>query len=221
MFLSPKHRPDSDRGSPDLRAPDSDSGIWSGGPGRSRSGRHELQTRRQTRRHIGRQTRRKTESLLQSNRHQDEVGVRGSRERVGRECHRQRAYSSLTLDSFYFLHWRAHSACVQLLQRRSARSLRIPSIHERQDLVHGELKASRQEAERGYRRVPQIRVRNGHLRFRILEARSLLEQGLFAEVVKLLIPNIDLMRLQSDLSCGDLDTSGGCSWSSLHALSRG
>src|ERR1035437_962925 len=165
MFPGPEHRRDSDSRSADVRARSADSGLWHRGLGRDRSGRESVRGLREA------------EHLLRTDGHQDETGLHGTWDSRCRDHDRQRAQSPL----------KRTLLLLALLWVTSCGRQSLPQSdfdHAYKNLVRGQLAQCRYEASRGYSKFlgsnPQWA-----LRFKILEARALLEQGQFDKALRI------------------------------------
>ena len=166
MLGDREHRQDSDSRGGVVREPSGDPGLRIGGSGRDRSRPEDVQGHRQALR------------LFHSDGNQHEAGLRGRRRGADRDRYGQWPQSSLRLWSVVLL------LLMPLCCDRSS-SPQADFDHAYRALVHGELIQCQAKSKRGFSRFRDSSPRWA-LRFRILEARALLEQGQFQDSLDLL-----------------------------------
>src|SRR6202795_3235994 len=177
MFTGEKHRADSR--SQDVREYHFHPGLWNRVLGRSR-GRHPTQPRWLFGQDAGWfSARAKRQQLLHSEHVEHAFGLHRQRDCGRWERYRQWAHPSLKLALlFLVLVWVASCS-----DRQGSPQLDFERAY--QDFIHGDLTKCREEAGRGYRTFGSSSPEWAR-KFRTLEAKALLEQGLFEDALKIL-----------------------------------
>src|SRR6266404_2903583 len=194
MFTGKKHRADSDSRSQDVWEYHLHPGLWDRLSGRSRS-RHTTQPRWLFGQGAGWFSAGATrQQLLHSEHAEHASGLYRRRDRGRWGRYRQRAHPSLKLGLLFLaLVWVASCS-----DRQGSPQLDFERAY--QDFIHGELTKCREEAERGYRRFGNSSPEWAR-KFKTLEAKALLEQGLFEDALKILeSQSLPSDQLESDVS---------------------
>src|SRR5450631_172870 len=167
MFPGPEHRRDSDPRSADVWARSRDSGFWHRIIGRNRSGREDVRGLRQTQR------------LLRTDGRQYDAGLCWARNRGSRDGDGQRRAQTLRIALLLL-----STACMISCSHRLD-SPQVAFENADRAFVHRDLQQSKDEAREKYEEL-RGSAPYWALKFRILEAKAALWQGLFPDVLKLL-----------------------------------